>query len=168
MKRILKATLIVAILFSLSFNAEAQKFGYVNSGEILQAMPAVKQADANLEALQTQLQKKGQGMLEKLQKDYLAIQQKVERGELSPQEQQTEGQKLEKRQAEIATFEQDMIKQLEDKRTGLLKPIYDKINKAIADVAKEGGYQMIFEQGVLLYQDPSLDVSSKVRAKLGM
>lgn len=168
MKRILKATLIVAILFSLSFNAEAQKFGYVNSGEILQSMPAVKQADANLEALQKQLQKKGQGMLEKLQKDYLATQQKVERGELSPQEQQTEGQKLEKRQAEIATFEQDMMKQLEDKRTGLLKPIYDKINKAIADVAKEGGYQMIFEQGVLLYQDPSFDISSKVRAKLGM
>ena len=168
MKKILKVTIAAAILFSLSFTAQAQKFGYVNSAEILQSMPAVKQAEANLEALQKQYQKKGQTMLETFQKDYLAIQKKVERGELSPQEQQTEGQKLEARQSEIAKFEQEMMSQLEKKRTDLLKPIYDKINKAIEDVAKAGGYQMIFEQGVLLYQDASFDVSAKVKAKLGM
>ena len=38
--------------------AQAQKFGYVNSQEILAGMAEVKQADANLEALQKQLQKK--------------------------------------------------------------------------------------------------------------
>lgn len=166
MKRILKATLIVAILMSVAFSAEAQKFGYVNSQAILAEMPEVKQADANLEALQKQLQKKGQGMVEKLQNDYLAIQQKVEQGLLSPQQQETEAKKLEERQAEIAKFEQDMVNQLQEKRNELLQPIVDRVNKAIADVAKEDGYQMIFEQGVLLYFEPAQDVSTKVKAKL--
>ena len=121
---------------------------------------------ANLEALQKQLQKKGQGMVEKLQQDYLAIQQKVEQGLLSPQQQQEEGKKLEARQQDIAKFEQDMVSQLETKRNDLLKPIYDKVNDAISAVAKENGYQMIFEQGVLLYSEPAQDITAKVKAKL--
>jgi outer membrane protein len=166
MKRILKATLIVALLFTVSFSAQAQKFGFVNSQEILANMPEVKQADANLEALQKQLQKKGQGMVEKLQQDYLAVQKKVEQGLLSPQQQQDEAKKLEVRQQDIAKFEQDMVSQLENKRNELLEPIYKKVNDAITAVAKENGYQMIFEQGVLLYSEPGQDVSAKVKAKL--
>ena len=166
MKRILKATLIVALMITISFSAEAQKFGYVDSQTILAEMPDVKQADANLEALQKQLQKKGQGMVEKLQKDYLAIQQKVEQGLLSPQQQEDEAKKLETRQQEIAKFEQDMVQQLETKRNQLLEPIYKKVNDAISAVAKENGYQMIFEKGVLLYSEPGQDVSAQVKAKL--
>lgn len=166
MKRILKATLVVALLFSVAFSADAQKFGYVDSQAILADMPEVKQADANLEALQKQLQKKGQGMVEKLQQDYAAVQQKVVDGLLSPQQQETEAKKLEERQMEIAKFEQDMVNQIQNKRNELLEPIYKKVNDAISAVAKENGYQMIFEKGVLLYSEPAQDVSAKVRAKL--
>lgn len=147
---------------------QAQKFGYVNSQEILASMAEVKQADANLEALQKQLQKKGQGMVEQLQKDYQTVQQKIERGELSPKQQEEEGKKLEARQQEIAKFEQDMVNQIQKKRADELKPISDKINKAIADVAKENGFQFIFDQGILLYAESAQDVSSLVKAKLGI
>lgn len=146
----------------------AQKFGYVNSAAILAEMPEVKQADANLEALQKQLQKKGQGMVETLQKDYTAVRQKVDAGELSPLQQQQESDRLEKAQAEIAKFEQEMSEQIQAKRQELLQPIYDKVNQAIKDVAEENGFQLIFDQGVLLYAEESQDVSKLVRAKLGM
>ncbi len=168
MKKILKLGSFFIAMFLLVGAAQAQKFGYVNSGALLEQMAEVKQADANLEALQKQLQKKGQGMLEQLQKDYLEIQGKVERGELSPKQQEDEAKKLETRQQEIAKFEQDMVKQLQDKRTELLQPIYDKINKAISDVAKENGYQFIFDQGILLYADDAQDVSTMVKSKLGI
>lgn len=147
---------------------QAQKFGYVNSQAILAAMPEVKQADATLEALQKQLQKKGQGMVEQLQKDYLDIQQKIERGELSPKQQEVEAKKLEERRAEIAKFEQDMVNQIQEKRAKELQPISDKINKAISDVAKENGFQFIFDQGILLYAESAQDVSSLVKSKLGI
>ncbi len=158
----------LVLVLGLAINLGAQKFGYINSAAILSEMPEVKQADANLEALQKQLQKKGQGMVELLQKDYTEIQAKVERGELSPKQQEEEAAKLKKREEEIAKFEQEMVKQLQDKRTELLQPIYDKVNKAISDVAKENGFQFVFDQGVLLYSEQTLDVGPMVKAKLGI
>ncbi|MCR9102595.1 MAG: OmpH family outer membrane protein, partial [bacterium] len=143
-----------------------QKFGYVNSAAILAEMPEVKQADANLEALQKQLQKKGQSMLEQLQQDYGVLQQKVQSGDLSPKQQEEEAQKLQAREQEIAAFEQDMRKQVSDKREELLGPIYEKVNQAIKDVAEENGFQFIFDQNVLLYAEDSQNVNDLVKAKL--
>lgn len=168
MKKILKISSLLVVLLAATISLSAQSFGYVNSAAILAEMPDVKQADANLEALQKQLQKKGQGMVEQLQKDYAAIQEKVGSGDLSPKQQEDEAKRLEAKQQEIAKFEQDMVKQVQDKRTALLEPIYKKINDAIKAVAEEKGYQFIFDQGILLYADEAQDVSAFVRAKLGM
>ena len=168
MKKMLKlGALLVALLASVAVT-QAQKFGYVNSAAILADMPEVKAAEANLEALQKQLQKKGQQAVEQLQKDYLDIQQKIERGELSPKQQEEEAGKLESRQQEIAKMEQEMVAQLQKKRQDELEPIYEKINKPIKDVAEENGFTMIFDQGVLLYSEESLDISNMVKSKLGI
>ena len=168
MEKILKLFSLVLIMSAATVSMNAQSFGYVNSAAILAEMPDVKQADANLEALQKQLQKKGQGMVEQLQKDYASIQRQVESGDLSPKQQEDESKKLEAKSAEIAKFEQDMVKQVQDKRSELLEPIYKKINDAIKAVAEEKGFQFIFDQGILLYADEAQDVSAFVRAKLGM
>ena len=168
MKNILKISTLVILFACLAVSSNAQKFGFVDSADLLSSMPEVKQADSNLEALQKQLQKKGQGMVEQLQKDYQLIQQKVERGELSPVQQQDEAKKLEARQKEIGAYEQGMVEQLSKKRNELLEPIYKKINDAITAVAKENGYQFIFDKQVLLYFDETQDVSSLVKAKLGI
>ncbi len=168
MVKMLKVGALLLVFSVLASSVQAQKFGFVNSAEILGALPKVKQADANLEALQKQLQKKGQSMVEQLQQDYLAVQQKVERGELSPKQQEEEAAKLKERETEIGKFEQDMVKQLQDKRNELLEPIYKEVNDAIAAVAKENGFQFIFEKSVLLYFEESQDVSAMVKTKLGI
>ena len=164
---------ILFLVFALAFSAaylpaQAQKFGYVNSDAILASMPRVKQAEADLEALQKQLQKKGQSMVEQLQQDYVAIQQKIERGELSPKQQEEEVKKLEDRQSEIGKFEQEMISQVQNKRQELLNPILEEVNTAISDVGKEGGYQFIFDSSVLLFAEDSQDLTKDVLAKLGI
>ena len=146
---------------------QAQQFGFVNSQEILGEMPEVKQAEANLEALQQQLQKRLQASIEQLQSDYVAIQQRIERGELSPRQQETEVQALQQREQALAKEEQDMVAQIQTKRNELLEPIYDRVNTAIAEVAQENGYTFIFDQAVLLYFEDSQDVSAQVREKLG-
>lgn len=168
MNKILKVGSLLAIMCFAAISVQAQKFGYVNSQEILANMPEVKQAEANLEALQKQLQKKLQDSMTKLQQDYLAIQQKVERGELSPKQQEEEAKKLQDRQNQLAQEEQGMVEQIQKKRADELNPILEKVNKAISDVAKEDGFQFIFEQGVLLYFEESQDISAKVKAKLNM
>lgn len=170
MKKIIKISFLFVALLSMTATLQAQKFGYVHSAAILSEMAEVKQADSNLETLQKQLMKKGEGMVELLQKDYAAIQQKIAAGELSPKQQEDEAKNLETRQADIAKFEQEMQQQIVAKREELLKPIYDKVNQAIKDVAKEGGYQMIFDAStsILLYAEDNADVSDQVKVKLGI
>ena len=168
MKQVLKIATLLLVLVGSATALQAQKFGYVNSTALLSQLPEVKQAEANLEALQKQLQKKGQSMVEQLQKDYGEIQRQIEGGELSPKQQEEAGKKLETRQQEIAKFEQEMMGQIQAKRQELLEPIYDKVNEAIAAVAKEGGYTFIFDQGVLLYFEEEQDVSDEVKARLNL
>lgn len=168
MKSLMRISCLIALAIALAGSLQAQKFGYVNSASILAAMPEVSQADANLEALQKQLQKKGQNMLEQLQQDYMALQQKVQEGSLSPKQQEEQAQKLQEREQEIGQFEQDMRKQVNEKRESLLGPIYEKVNEAIQTVAEENGFQFVFDQNVLLYADDSQDISTMVKAKLGL
>jgi outer membrane protein len=156
------------LVIGMAQSVSAQKFGYINSATILAEMPELKQAEAALEALQQQLQKKGQSMVEKLQTDYAAVQQKMERGELSPKDQETEAARLKTMEEEVGKFEQDMMKQLQTKRDELLQPIYSKVNQAINDVAKENGFQFIFDQGVLLFAEESQNIGPLVKTKLGI
>ena len=54
MNKIIKIGLAVAILFAFN-NLNAQNFAYVNTQEILQTLPAVKEANANIETFRNQL-----------------------------------------------------------------------------------------------------------------
>jgi outer membrane protein len=165
---ILYSFVLLIVLFGFFDQAKAQKFGYVNSSAILAEMPEVRVAESDLEALQTNLQKKRQGMFESLQKDYAIIQQKVENGELSRVQQEQESKKFQERQQEIANFEQEMVSRVQEKRQELLEPIYTKINDAIAAVAKENGLEFILEKSTLLYVSEKLNMESQVKAKLGL
>ena len=169
MKNVLKIGALALAMFTFAFSAQAQQtFGYVDAQPILAELPAVKQAEANLEALQAQLQKKLEASITQFQGEVQKFQQDVEEGVLSPVQQQNEQTRLETRQQELAGEEQKMVKQIQDKRTELLEPIYDSLNEAIAAVAKENGFTFIFDKQVLLYSDESQDMSEAVKAKINI
>ncbi|MCF8301389.1 MAG: OmpH family outer membrane protein [Bacteroidota bacterium] len=166
MRNIILLTAVVLMGVMGGNTLSAQKFGYLNSQAILAELPEVKQSEAELEALQKQLQKKGQTMLETLQADYQVMQKKVDSGELSPKMQEEEGKKLQVREEDLNKFQQEMMNTLQEKRNTLLKPIYDKLTAALKVVAQENGYAYIFDQSILLFSDPAGDVSALVKAKL--
>jgi len=172
MKSILKYTLIMAFGLMLSLSAEAQKFGFVNSGSILEAMPQVKEAESNLEALGKQLQAKGEKMMQDFQLKYQELERKVQGGDITPKAQETEAAMLEEERNKILQYEQEMQKQLSDKRESLLSPILAEVKTAIDAVAKDNGYTYIFDGspgvGVILYADESTNVTNLVKGKLGL
>ena len=171
MNTLIKYTLVLALCATTTVLATAQSnIGYVNSVALLQEIPEVKQADANLKDLQTQLEKKGQSMVEEFQKKYQELQVKEQNGELSPKMLEEEGARLQEEQTKIQQYEQDMQKQLAEKQQTLLQPILDRVNAQIAEVAKEEGMNFILDSSnqVLLYADETKDVTEKVRAKLGL
>ncbi len=173
MKQITKLFILVLMMAATAFNADAQKFGYLNSAEILSGMTEVKQANSSMEALQKQLQKKGQQMVQAYQTKLQDLQKKEQAGELSPKQIEDEAAKLKAEEEKIGKFQQDMDSQIREKQNTLLQPIFDRVNAAIKDVAKENGYNYVFDRNAaqgstILYADETQDVTALVKTKLGL
>ncbi len=166
----LKLGLVLGVLLFSGISMQAQKFGYLNSAALLQEMPEVKEAEANLETLQKQLQAKGQKMVQEFQTKYADLERRHNEGGIAPKDLEVEAAKLKDEEANIGKYEQDMQRQILEKRETLLQPILDRINDAIKELAEQEGYTYIFDSssGVLLYADETTDVMSKIKAKLGM
>jgi outer membrane protein len=146
----------------------SQKFGYCNSSALLANIPEVKQADSELKSFQTQLQKKGQEMVKALQDKAGELKRKEEQGTISPKDLADQNAKLEKDQEDISKYEQEVYNKLAEKRDALFSPILERVNKAMADVAKDQGFIFVFDtnSNVLLYAHESLDVTAQVKAKM--
>ena len=167
MKKTILLTIALAFATASGF---AQKFGYCNTTQILSLIPEVKAADSDLKAFQTQLNKRGQDMVKALQDKATELQRKKEQGTISPNDYQTQETKLKEDQDKIAKYEQEVNTQLAQKREELYKPIFERFNKAMNDVAKENGFSLVFDTNaqVMLYADESLDLTKQVKAKLGI
>ncbi len=146
----------------------SQKFGYCNSSALLASIPEVKQADSELKSFQTQLQKKGQEMVKALQDKAAELKRKEEQGDISPKDLATQNAKLEEEQGKIAEYEQEVYNKLAEKRDALFSPILERVNKAMAEVAKVQGFMFVFDtnSNALLYAHESLDVTALVKAKI--
>jgi len=167
-----KQNLLLALAFTLFtfLNVNAQKFGYVDTQELLMQMPAVKEANSNIETFTTQLQKKGQDMIKALQLKYQDLDRKQKQGEISPIQLEGEAEKLKTEESSIMKFEQESQQKIMKKREDLLLPLRTKIQTAISDVAAENGFTYIFDlsTGFVLYADKSTDVGALVKTKLGL
>ncbi|MBK7096218.1 MAG: OmpH family outer membrane protein [Saprospiraceae bacterium] len=148
----------------------AQKFAYINTQAILGSLPEVQQANTNLETFRNQLVNLGQMKLEALQTKYKELEAKQSKGELSPKQLDDESAKLKQDEEALAKFDQESQQRVVEKSEELLKPIREKVQKAIDDVAKEGGYQYVFDasMGFILYADTSTDIGELVKAKLNI
>lgn len=163
------SSIFIFLIFSV-VSLQAQKVGYINSHEILTALPEVKQANSDIEVLKAMFQKKGEEMVKDLQAKYQTLQKKQSSGELAPVEIEKQSAALKQEEAKLGEFEKSSQQKIYEKSELLLSPIQEKVNKAIKDVATENGFLYIFDMGVgmVLYADPAADATKMVKAKLGL
>ena len=167
----MKKILFAFVLSVFALSAGAQKVGHVNTGILLEGMADVKAADSQLETLQKQLVSNGESMVKAFQAEYQAVIAEVNAGKLTPKQQQDKQATLQKKQQEIQAYEKKVQDDILKKREELLKPILDKVDEAIKSVGKENGFLFIFDTAipnVILFADEPLDVTDKVKAKLGI
>ncbi len=175
MKNLFKISLVLLIFTLLgndSLQAQSQKFGYLNSQQLILLLPESEVADKELETYQKKLAEDFQKKVEvfKVDADKFEKAAYVDKT-LSPIEIQEQGAALQQRQQALGQEEYGLSNKVAEKRNELLKPILDKIDKAIKEVGKEGNYTMIFDSSglnVMLYLDDSTDVMALVKAKLGL
>ena len=151
--------------------AAQNKYGHLNYGNLLTMVPEVQSGNKTLETYRAQLVAKGTERAKKWEADVLAYQKKAQAGELTAVQMKTQEQALGKEQKAIAALEQEVIDKVSKKRDEILKPIIDRVDKAIQEVGKENGYSMIFDSSVfnfVLAADDAVDVMPLVKQKLGI
>ena len=170
MKKIFKVLFLGVTLFVLTGVANAQmKIAYVNSAEILDAMPESAKVRSNLESYYAELQSQLQSMVEEYSKkvqDYEANQASM--SNLVKQSQEKGIVDMENR---IQQFRVNAEEEMAKKQEELLKPVLDKVQNAINAVGKEKGYTYIIDNaaGTLVYLGTdAIDASKDVKSKLGI
>ena len=162
--------LILAAIMLSAVAINAQKFGYLNSNQLLSELPEVKAADSELETYQKQLVSSGEQMVKDLDAKIQAYSKQAQEGTLSQVQMQQKEAELTKEQQKIQAYELEVQNKILKKREEVLQPIMDKVKEAIENVGKENGYTMIFDSnaGTILHASESENVMSLVKAKLGM
>lgn len=164
-----KAILTMMMAILVVATSWAQKFGHINSQQLLVESPLVKTADTQITEYQTTLISKGEAMVKKFEGEYEAYAKDREEGILSQIQIQQRESALQASQQAIQKYEQEVQQKLAMKREELYKPILDKVKVAIDELGKSGEYTMIFDTSTngLLFAMEGEDLLAKVKAKLG-
>ncbi len=165
MKKILIFMLMLAPMSLL-----AQKFGYVNSAEIIQVMPEYAKALKDVQALEkmytdefnsmrTELEKKGTEF-EKMQQD--SVPENILKRRYD---------ELMQMQQRLQEYAQEIQVNLQNAEQEKMIEIQKKLQAALEAVGKEGSYVCVFDMaGGIPFINTTIceDVNTKVRTKLGI
>lgn len=164
----LKTLLLAITLTTGMFVANAQKIAHINSEELIAAMPESK-------AMQDDLAKMAQNFDNDYKSQATALQAKLEKYQKeAPSKTDEENAK---RQQEVAQLQQKLQsylksaqEEMQKKQMDLIKPIIEKAQKAIQDVAKEKGIKYVFDsapgKGLIVFEGE--DLLAAVKTKLGI
>ncbi len=168
MKKLVLTLLVLVGAFGL---AQAQRFVYVDSEYILKHIPEYNSAQKQLDALSDQWQKEVDAKFSEVEKLYKAYQadqvlltddmRKRREAEIVEKEKQAK-----EFQRQRFGFEGELFQQ----RSKLIKPIQERVAKAIQDLAEAQQLDVVFDKGsdiTLLYANPRLDRSNEVVTRMG-
>ena len=167
MKKILKLTLVLAMVFC-SADAFAQKLASVNTQEIFAQMPETKEMQTNLDAFGKELQEQ----LEAIQVEFNNRYAEFEKTQatMNPTVKQMKQSELSGLQERYAQFQQIAQQDFAKKQQELAVPIQEKLDAAIAKVAKAGGYAAVFDAMAFVYSDAAqvVNINAAVKKELGI
>ena len=161
--------LIAMLFFMAPIALFAQKFGHLNSADIMPMMPEYKTAQTELENLEKQMTNELQMMESELAKKSEAYDK--EKATLPANIQQRREQELQDLYGRMQQYYQQSQQQLAQASQEKMAAITGKIMKAIKEVGVAGGYLYIFDvaSGIpYISETLSTDVTGAVKAKLGI
>jgi outer membrane protein len=169
MKRLL--VVVGCVLTLLTIPAVAQmKLGHVSTEAIMKQLPDAQDAQKQLDALTAGWQEE----LNKMQNDWKKKYDEYDKKKLIMTDQrradtERELRELDQKMSDFRNQKFGQNGELFVKQNELMKPVQDRVFKAIQDVALEEGYDYIFDKSgeiLLMYSNPKYDLTDKVLAKL--
>lgn len=144
MKHVFKVAAAVLVFMTAAGVAQAQsKTAHINVSELLQAMPEMKSAQAELKRLEETYRADIQSSMEELRNKF--TQYNNEASSMSEEENQKRAQELQGAERNIGEAQQAAQQELGKKQAELFEPISQKAKAAIEKVAAAQGYQYVLD-----------------------
>mgnify|MGYP002628848510 CR=1 FL=1 len=160
----------IGLIFAITL-VQAQKFAYVDTRYILDNIPEYAEAQAQIEELSIQWQKKIEDKFAEVEKMYDNYQaQSVLLPEEMKAKKEQEIVDLEKEAKDLQRKYFGKDGDLFKKRQELVKPIQEKIYNAIQQIAEDYNYALIFDKSgslTIMFSNPKYDISDDVLDQLG-
>ncbi|WP_299337369.1 OmpH family outer membrane protein [uncultured Psychroserpens sp.] len=165
----LKTLLFAAILFvgTTSLATAQSKVAHINTTELVQAMPEMKAAQAEIEKLSKTYDVQYKEMVTTLQNKVTQYRAEVETK--TEEENNKRAQEVQQMEQGIREFQAQAQEDLGKKEAALLKPIFEKAKAAIDKVAKAQGFQYVLDstQGGGVLVAAGTDLMADVKKELG-
>ena len=163
-------SLAVLALLAVPAVRGQQKTGHFSSDAVMKQLPDAQDAQKQLDQIVADWQQE----LNKMQDEWKRKYDDYDKKKLiMTEERRSETEKeLRDMDQKIADFRNQKFGQngeLFNKQNELMKPIQDRVFKAVQDVAHEEGYDYIFDKSgeiLLMYSNDKYDITQKVLAKL--
>lgn len=133
------------LLFVVSTSAFGQlNIGYLNTQQVLSEMPGRAEVESELNDF---VQSKRQELEERtiaFQDSVASFQQNQEN--LSENQRRQQEQRLAEMETEVQEFQQGLQQQIQQRRSSLLEPLYNKMDEAISAVAEENDLDFVLNE----------------------
>ncbi len=170
MKKVLSLVVVFIVLTcsSSSFAQTKIKLGHLDFSKLYSLMPGLDSVKVQFDKYNKTIQDQYASMQTELENKYMDY--TANSDGMSAIIKQTKEAEINDLKSRLDAFEQKAQQDLQDKETELTSPIIEKAKKAVQDVAKENGYTYVFNstEGLLLFAEPSDDITEMVKAKLGI
>jgi len=169
MKKIFLTLLLPMLAVTAAF---AQRFAYVDSEYILKHIPEYASSQKQIAAISDQWQKETDARFQEIDRMYKAYQadQVLMTGDMKKRR---ENEIIEKEKA-AKDFQRQKFGpegELAQRSTALIKPIQDRVAKAVQAIAESENLDMIFDKNsevIMLYANPRYNKSDAVITRLGL
>ena len=167
-----KIILLVALTFTAFTSTFAQRFAFVDSDYILKHIPEYAAAQKQLAALSDQWQKEVDTKSQEIDRLYKAYD--ADKVLMTADMKKRREVEISDKEKSVKDFQRQKFGpggELSKKSTSLIKPIQDRLTKAIQAVAESEDLDMIFDKNsevIMLYANPRYDKSADVITRLGL
>ena len=169
MKKLLAFVLFLLVVCTSPASSQV-KIAYFNSDAIMKQLPDAQDAQKQLDQFVADWQQE----LNKMQDEWKKKFDEYDKRKLIMTEQRRADAERELRDMDqkIVDFRTQKFGQngeLFNKQNELMKPVQDRVFKAVQDVAREDGYDYVFDKSgdiLLMYANEKYDLTQKVFAKL--
>ena len=162
MKKQLKTLVIAAFIFvvgSQTIQAQA-KVAHVDVNELMSKMPAMLEAQKQLEKLSGTYDTEYKTMVDEYQGKLKKYEQ--EATTVTDAVNETRSKEVQDMQKRIVDYRDNAQKELQQKEADIVKPIMEKVKASIQKVGKAKGFQYVLNsEGLLLTDGPNLTADIK-------